>query len=196
MQVITPKLFSLLFQQPDLTQPISVLDFGCVCSQSIDFFNQFHCKLYIGDFASESLANAEDPDITDEQLLESYRSLMVFPEDARFDICLFWDFFSLLNNRGMQLFFQVLKPYLSDRAQGYGFGALSRRGELSYQNYRILDFDRLQAEEQQGSTPRLYAHGQSDFDSYLPPFKVTKGVLMQNGKLEVLLRLGSVSTRR
>ena len=188
MLEITPKLFQLLFQHSELTQPISVLDFGCASFDTVNFFNQFHSKLYFADFNSDQQIFFDHKDLTDEELTAEYQKLMDFPSETKFDILFFWDFFSLLDTRAMQAFNAALMPYVSEHAQAYGFGALSRKGNLEYLDYQITGYDQLRARSNPDQPAKLIAHGQSSFDRYMPPFRVKKGILMNNGRLEVLLQ--------
>ena len=187
MLEITPKLFQLLFQHSQLTQPISVLDFGCASFNTVNFFNQFHSKLFFAEFNSDERIYFDHKEMTDEELTAVYKELMDFPSGKKFDILLFWDFFCLLDTRAMKAFNRALMPYVSEHAQAYGFGALARRGNLEYLDYQITGYDQLRVLSNPVQPAKLIAHGQSSFDSDMPPFRVKKGILLNNGRLEVLL---------
>ena len=72
------------FERVGRERKFTVLDLGSPTPQSVRFFNQFSCRVY---FAG----------LLDEDGEEGLGTGLDFPDDVRFDVCLFWDVLNYLN---------------------------------------------------------------------------------------------------
>lgn len=163
-----------------------MLDLGSATAETVDFFCQFRCKLYFAGFntASVPLPEAEK---SEAELAAEFSAFLDFPQGIKFDVCLFWDYPSLLDSSGLKAFGAALKPYMAEHARAYGFGVLNSKSQLELREYRIKDISTIQVRDAGGKQKPLFHHTQRDFEELLPGFEVEKGTLLQHGKLEVLL---------
>ena len=177
-------LFPMLFEQLEDGRRLSVLDVGPAVPETIEFFSRYKCRLTIGDlFAEERL---RDPKIAAQAFEHQLRRLLG-PDETKFDICLFWDYFSYLDIRTMRVFGNVLFPYLHRESRGHAFGSLNTTTQLDGFRYGVGDVDRFVVRKLPDGEEGRYPHPQADFREALTCFEVKRGTLLREGRLEMLL---------
>ena len=159
---------------------------GSATAETVAFFSQFRCKLFFAGLVSSPIPESSE-EKSDSELVAEFSGLLDFPPGTQFDICLFWDFFSLLDNRSMQAFSTALKPFVGKPTVAHGFGVLNSKTAIEFCDYCVKDFSTILVKAASRLPKKLYHHPRRDFESLLAGFAVEKGTLLQQGKLEVLL---------
>lgn len=182
------KLFRSLFSDIDLERRVTVLEIGSALPETIDFFANFKCRLYFADLFGASVIQEQHEDDIAEELEDRFRGLLSFPEDARIDICLFWDFLNYLDVPALHAFCAALHPFIHQSTRAHGFGLLSIDTTLKNQQYGVEGLDVLSVRPRRTPQPRFFPRRQVDLSEQLPSFDFERGLLLPDGKLEFLLR--------
>ena len=178
-------LLPLLFRQHDEDRPLSVFHVGAALPETVDFFANYRCQLHFIDIFSElPLEDAEDKP----SVAQQFESLMQFPEDTRFDICLFWDIFNYLDRDAIFTFLRQLKPHLHGYTQGHLFAAHSLDKPQNDYLYGINKIDELSLRHRPSLLPAYQPHNQSRLKELLHGFNVERNVLLPDSRLELQLR--------
>ncbi|MBT3619090.1 MAG: hypothetical protein HN523_01530 [Porticoccaceae bacterium] len=181
-------LFPMLFEKLRLSERLVVLDMGHATASTVQFFNQFKCRLNFVDlYAADFVVNPKE-DVSHEELVAQFQAEINLPIGSRLDICLFWDFFTYLDRPGLRAFIEALDPYIDAETRAHSLGILNARNGLPYYQYGIRGMDSLRQTELAGSQPPIYPHSQRDLISLLDYFEVDKSRLMPDGRVEYFLR--------
>jgi len=189
-------LLPLLLERFDPEEPIHVLDVGYGAAETVAFFSRYRCRLHfagiIGALELETLP-AEDVDV-DEYLDAAFARLCDFAPDARFDVCLLWDFLNYLPVSALHAFSRVLRPHLHRQSHAHGFGAfkatapaMARAAPETALRYGVYDVDKLLVRPQHGAAPR-HSHSRAVLADALGCFEVVRGTLLKEGTMELLLQ--------
>ena len=165
---LLPRAFDLVGQG----RKFSVLDLGSPTPQSVRFFNQFSCQVY---FAGLLDVDGEEDDDTSLDL----------PEDARFDVCLFWDVLNYLNGECLQRVAKVVTDRLNDDCRGHAFFAFSQSVPYKGLRFGIESVDRLVVERDPCAVPHV--HTWKDLEAMFWPFTNAAATLLQGNRQELLL---------
>ena len=189
---VSPKLqskaFPKLFERLDSNQYLRVLDVGPAVSETVNFFSQYRCKLHFADLFAENDIISQQKGNSEEFMQQQFSDLFDYPEGTQFDICLFWGFLNYLDTPALRGFDAALRPYLHKDTRAHGFGVLNSRTALKNQQYGVLQADTLVVRERQDAPLTCYPHPQSELLRLLGSFDMSKGLLLSDGKLEMLLK--------
>ncbi|MEM7078391.1 MAG: hypothetical protein AAF513_07155 [Pseudomonadota bacterium] len=189
--LVETRLLAPVFDRFEAQQSISVLDLGPGQGRTVAFLQQFHVKLYCADLASAARlvdANAF-ADYEPEEQLAILRTTLTkqlgLPDGSRLDACLFWDYLHLLSPTALIALNDVLTPHLTRHTQGYGFGALYNNATVEQDLFAIEDSETL-AIFPEDNKPMPFTHSQQRLNESLNSFKVSRGTLLHQGRLELL----------
>jgi hypothetical protein len=186
MPVTQPsKLLSDLFAPFDTEQRLTVLNIGSALPETVDFFARFRCKLFFADIFSE-LPIAID-EASETSLDEHFSQILSLPEQARVDVCLFWDVFNYLDERSITALQKVLRPHLHPGSRGHAFAVHNRNSPQGDQLYGIADLDMLKVRRRTNKLPGYRPHPQSQLRELLQCFGFERSVLLSDSRLELLL---------
>jgi hypothetical protein len=180
-----------LFQQLDMEQAATIFHVGTALPETVDFFAQYRCKLYFVDLFSALSADAEsgeesgaeEPDIS----VTQFQPLLQFPDDTRFDICLFWDLFNFLDRQVLRAFLTAMRPHLKATTVAHAFSVHNRKTVQQSYLYGIRDKDTLSVRRRPNSPAGYSPHSQRELTELLQGFKVERSVLLPDSRLELLL---------
>ena len=179
------KLLSWLLPEPEDCEHLTVLHIGPALQDTLDFFSQYRCQLHIRDlFAELPLPDDEDPRQVEAALGEALQ----LPDDARFDLCLFWDWFSYLDATSLVTFLRLLQPHLHRHTRGHAFGVHNLRSRRVQNLYGIRSLHNLSTRVRPGSLPGYSPHSQRELKELLYCLDVERSVLLPDSRLELLLR--------
>jgi hypothetical protein len=186
--VLPSNLIGQLFELAKPEYRLLVVDMGYPSPATVQFFNQYRCRLEFLDLINTDFLSLRPVDAEQSVLVEYFQAGLNLQPGAVIDICLFWDIFNYLDHLSVQAFMQALRPYIHSSSQGYSLGVLSGRNRLPFCQYGIDSQASLSQAQLSGQQPEVYNHSQRDLNSLLSYFEVDKSRLMPDGRVEYLLR--------
>ncbi|MEQ8859423.1 MAG: hypothetical protein RIC56_12320 [Pseudomonadales bacterium] len=188
-------LLPLVFEGLDESRPVSVLDVGAGAAETLSFFSEHRCRLQFADLFEApglNLLPEDDPEGYFDALFAAH---CAFPEDTRFDICLFWDFLNYLSVPALRSFSRTLAPYLHRDTVGHGFGAFKATAPAASwatpslgMTYAIHDRDSLLVRPRPGGSVGAHPHSRTVLADAFDCFEIVRGTLLQEGAMELLLK--------
>ncbi|MEX0740376.1 MAG: hypothetical protein WD071_13620 [Pseudohongiella sp.] len=195
---------------PDILQKIAgestlmVLDVGFGVHETVAHFGNRRCKLHFCGLPdalqspptlappAQKTGKLIDESIRQENLLtawrDRFRSVLDFPEDTRFDLCLFWDSFNYMDDLALKAFFEVLHPYIRKETLGHGLIQLKDDNQVMNREYGIQAQDQLAMRPGHHGSLASWPRPQARVASMLKGFAISHGVLRRDGLLEVSLK--------
>jgi len=181
------KLFASLFQLREINQRLTVLEIGTALPETVDFFSQFTCRLHFVDLFHEPFVTGQ-ADLSETELRHAFEEQFRFSGDTRFDLCLFWDFLSYLDDPALRAFNSALRPWLHGGSRGYGFGVHHLAIRLANVQYGVHDRETLNLRERFTPQMRCQPHSHIEMREMFSSFDFERGLLLPDGKLEMLLK--------
>jgi len=180
------KLISPFFQSVDRGRRLTVLEIGTALPETVDFLSQFKCRLHFVDLYSEPFVRGQQ-ELSATELRKGFESQLRFPADTALDLCLFWDFLCYLDDTALRAFNAALRPWLHRGTRAHGFGAHHLAVRLENVQYGVRDAETLTVRHRAGSQMRKHPHSQLEMNEMLSCFRFERGLLLADGKLEMLL---------
>lgn len=179
---------------------LSILDFGRANSGSLEFFNQFPCRLCVLDAADTLLKwskTIEDrmPDTPPSmaQMQLELSGLFSAMGTDQYDLVFLWDSLNHIHEHALPAFSNLLRRHVTPGVRGHGFLLHKRGTEPMLRRLAIAAPELISVQEQRRTT--LYAHNRRVIDDALGrELKIDQGVLHSDGRLEFLI-LSSQATR-
>jgi hypothetical protein len=181
------KLLASVFQHVEQDQRVSVLDLGSAMPETVDFFSRYRSKLFFADLFYDLPINGADPDGA--PLEVQFADLLPFPENSRFDICLFWDLFNYLDADAIGALLDRLLPCLHPGTIAHAFGLHNLRSPREDRAYGIASTEAFSVRERERPLPGYAPHSQRQLQQMLGYFSVERTVLLANSRLELLLKV-------
>ncbi|MEP4146250.1 MAG: hypothetical protein ABJL54_03455 [Halioglobus sp.] len=176
-----------LFESVAEDQCITVLHLGPVLPETMEYFSSFRCKLHVNDlFAELPLSFKPGDELT---VQERMSSLVSFPEDTRFDVCLFWDLLNYLDQDGVVALMQCLRPHLATTAMAHAFTVHNIRSPQRDCRFGIVSDSEIVLRPRHHKVPEYAPHSQGKLKEWLDGFDVKRSVLLAQSRLEILLEL-------
>ena len=201
-ETVTSRLLPVMLDEKRLASlgTLNILDFGRANSGSLEFFNQFSCRLCVLDAADSFLewsaaleARMDDPPSNQQMQLE-LSGLLSSMGAYRYDLVFFWDTLNHLHEHALPAFAGLLRRYLSAECRGHGF-MLHKRGTEQRLRHMGMAGDNLISIQSQ-SPARLYPHNRKVVNDALgADLRIDQGVLHGDGRLEFLLVSDAAKTR-
>lgn len=180
------QLLPELFRGVDEERRLSVLHVGTPCSDTMEFFSGFRCRLQVIDLFSEL---PPPPAAETERGLEAYfADLLQLSANCAFDVCLFWDLFDYLDDSALPAFLTALQPYTASDCRAHGFSVHNPRTPANNFRYGILDGNTLSLRQRTAALPGYSPHTQHQLNALLRGFRMERSVLLSDRRLELLLR--------
>ena len=200
---ITSRLLSTLLDEKRLhgSGTLSVLDFGRAHGASLEFFNQFSCRLCVLDAAdglvewSRGLeARLDEPPTAAQMQLELSNQLSAMG-GHRYDLVLLWDTLNHLHEHALPAFAALLRRHVTAEFRGHGFMLHKRGTEPTLRHLGLAGADRIAVHASRPAP--LYAHNRRVInDSLGSELRIDQGVLHGDGRLEFLMLSGRGITPR
>lgn len=173
---------------------LSILDFGRANSSSLEFFNQYSCRLCVLDAAdtllewSRNVAEraADDAAPSRQQLQHELSGLLSDIGQHRFDLVFLWDTLNHLHELALPAFSGLLRRHLTPKARGHGFVLHKRDTEQTLRRMGLGGADTISL---LSSTPQpMFFHTRKSVNETLAPdLQIEHAVLHGDGRLEYLL---------
>ncbi|MCJ7815707.1 MAG: class I SAM-dependent methyltransferase [Xanthomonadales bacterium] len=182
------KLFPDLFKKIDPGRRLTVLEIGPALTETVDFFSRFTCRLHFVDLYHEPFVREQQARLSEKELRHAFEEQFRFPADTRIDICLFWDFLCYLDDAALRAFNSALRPWLHPGTKAHGFGAHHLAVRVENVQYGILNQETLSIRNRQAAQLPSHPHSQVEMHDMLNCFDFERGLLLPEGKLEMLLK--------
>lgn len=202
---VTSRLLPSMLDEKRLARigTLNILDFGRANSASLEFFNQFPCRLTVLDAADPLLAwsrsleaRLDEPPSLQQMQLE-LSGLLLGMSEHRYDLVFLWDTLNHLHEHALGAFSGLLRRHVTASVRGHGFLVHKRGTEQLLRHMSVAGPDLIAVRDQK--TAALYTHNRKIIDETLEPeLKIDQGVLHGDGRLEFLLisgREGGASRR-
>lgn len=171
---------------------LNILDFGRANSASLEYFNQFSCRLCVLDAAepllawSQKLAARMDDPPSEQQLYLELVGVLDALGERRYDLVFLWDTFNHIHEAALPAFAQLLRRHVTPDFCGHGF-MLHKRG--TEQQLRVMSLAGGSHIAVQSASPAtLHAHNRRVLNDALgSELQIDHGVLHGDGRLEFLL---------
>lgn len=180
------KLFAPLFRDIEPGQRLQVLDVGLGLPDSLNFFSAYRCRLHFLNLFDEGVVKDQSNFDADE-LQQQFADLLRFPDDTRFDVCLFWDFLNYLDKPALRAFSRALQPWLQPSSRVHAMGVLNDRTALPHSEYAVAGLEQFSVRPRCGQQLAWYPHPQAELASKLAGLDIHKALLLPDGRLEILM---------
>lgn len=200
---ISSRLLSTILDEKrlDALGTLNILDFGRANGASLEFFNQFSCRLCVLDAAetlldwSESLEARSSEPPSQNQIQLELGNLLRSIGDHRYDFVFLWDTLNHLHELALPAFAGLLRRHVTADFRGHGF-MLHKRG--TEQQLRFLGLTSADGIAVYGTRDHtLYPHNRKTASEALKPdLAIDQGVLHGDGRLEFLMLHGREDNRR
>ena len=187
--VIQPsKLLSSLFRSLDAGRRLTILNVGVALPETVEFFSRFKCRIHFIDLFSEPVVSELQQVSNTKELQHQFEKLLKLPDGARLDICLLWDFLCYLDDPALRAFNNALRPYMYHGTRAHGFGVHHLAIRLENKQYGVMEEDALSVRLRQSKQLATHPHSQVEMHEMLSCFDFERGLLLPDGKLEMLLK--------
>lgn len=182
------KLFPELFRMVDVNRRLTVLEIGPALPETVDFFSAFKCRLHFVDLYGEPFIRDQQASLSERELRHAFEQQFRFGEGTHFDLCLFWDFLSYLDDAALRAFNSALRPWIHPGTRAHGFGVHHLAIHLENVQYGVVSRDTLNVRARRIPQLTCYPHSQIEMHEMFDCFDFERGLLLPDGKLEMLLK--------
>lgn len=182
------KLFPDLFRLMDVNHRLTVLEIGPALSETVEFFSQYKCRLHFVDLFHEAFVREQQADLSEKELRHAFEEQFRFPAGTRIDICLLWDFLCYLDDSALRAFNSALRPWIHSGTRAHGFGVHHLAIRLENIQYGVIDTETLSIRKRRSAQLPYHPHSQIEMSEMLNCFAFERGLLLPEGKLEMLLK--------
>ena len=184
----SPLLFGVL-QALDPETRIEVLELAPATAGLLDYFSQFHSKLYLPGCRDELLALCVNNDEDAPPLSRIFNRCIPWPNSNNtLDLVLLWDLPNYLDKQVLSALITYLAPHVTKRTVVHTYihtrqtmPAHPGDYQLTHENNVTVDL----AAAWNASSPMYY---QELINKVFAPFRVQRGMLLANGLQEYILR--------
>jgi hypothetical protein len=182
------KLFPELFKTVDPGRRLTVLEIGPAVSETVEFFSQYTCRLHFVDLFHEPFVREQQASLSEKELRHAFEEQFRFPAGTQIDICLFWDFLCYLDDAALRAFNSALRPWLHEGTRAHGFGVHHLAIRVDNLQYGVLNQETLSIRNRQAAQLHHHPHSQVEMHEMLSCLVFERGLLLPEGKLEMLLQ--------
>lgn len=180
-------LFPLLVARIDPDRQLQVLEIGPALPETIAFFSQYRCRLHCAAMYSDPVLEAQCGDVTETDLVTQITRSFAFPANTKFDLCLFWDFLNYLDDKALKAFNTALTPFIHQKTRGHAFTVRTLDTSFANQQYGIENAHAFKIRPRAETQKKCFPHTQAILVNMLSGFDVDQGMLLPDGRLEVLM---------
>ena len=179
---LLPGLFEGIAQE----QRINVLHLGPVMPETVEFFSEYRCKLYINDLFAELPLVFQPGD--EQTVAQRVSRLLDFSDSVAFDVCLFWDLFNYLDEDGVRAVMDCLRSRLAPGARAHAFGVHNTRAARRDGRYAVVSAGEIRVRPRAPALPCYSPHPQARLKEWLDGFEVKRSVLLAESRLELFFQ--------
>lgn len=182
------KLFPDLFRMMDVNHRLTVLEIGPALTETVDFFSQFKCRIHFVDLFHEAFVREQQADLSEKEIRHAFEEQFRFPPGTRIDVCLFWDFLCYLDDPALRAFNSALRPWIHSGTRAHGFGVHHLAIRLDNIHYGVINKETFSIRSRPSAQLPYHPHSQIEMHEMLNCFDFERGLLLPEGKLEMLLK--------
>jgi len=180
-------LFPTLVKKVGADARLSVLEIGPALPETIEFFSQYRCRVHFAAMYSDPVLQMQLADHSEAELTEHITRSLDFPKGTRLDLCLFWDFLNYLDDKALRAFNTAIRPFLHSSTRAHAFTVRTLNTSFSNQQYGIEQAHMFSIRPRTGKQDRTFPHTQAILVNLLSNFDIDQGMLLPDGRLEVLM---------
>jgi len=182
------KIFASLFHAPDPEHRLTILEVGPALPETVEFFSRYRCRIHFLDLFSEPLVSNLQKVTNPAEIRQQFEQLLTFPPGTKLDICLLWDFLCYLDDPALRAFNEALRPWVHHGTRAHGFGIHHLAIRLGNKRYGVIDENTLSVRQRHTEQPDTHPHSQVEMHEMMSCFDFERGLLLPDGKLELLLK--------
>ena len=172
---------------------LTILEIGPALPETIEFFSAFRCRLHFAAMYSDPVLQMQNEDHSEAELAEHMVKSFGFQKGTRFDLCLFWDFLNYLDDQALRAFNTALQPYLQKTTRAHAFTVRTLDTSLPNQQYGVEQPHMFSIRPRREKLARTTPHTQAILVNLLSSFDIDQGMLLPDGRLEVLMTASPIS---
>lgn len=180
-------LLPRVFERLPINKRLLILDVGAAIASTVNFLNQFKCRLSFCDLYAEDFVARPSAVATHEERVSQFRQALNLEAGTKVDICLFWDLFSYLDGAGLRALMEALDSHIGRDTLGYSIGVHHADAPLPFMQYGIERPSQVRQVYRAGIQSRVFPRSQRDLHHLLGYFEIEKCCLLADGRVEYLL---------
>ncbi|MCP4047187.1 MAG: hypothetical protein GY732_14520 [Gammaproteobacteria bacterium] len=180
-------LFPSLVKRLATDRRLSILEIGPALPETIKFFSQYRCRLHFAAMYTDPVLQMQRGEFTEAELADHFTQTFGFQKGTCFDLCLFWDFLNYLDDKALRAFNTAIRPYLHKTTRAHAFTVRTLDTSFPNQQYGIAEKHMFSIRPRTGNRPRTTPHTQAILVNLLSSFDIDQGMLLPDGRLEVLM---------
>lgn len=180
-------LFPSLVKRLAHDRRLSILEIGPALPETIEFFSQYKCRLQFAAMYTDPVLQMQRGECTEAELVAHFTQTFGFQKGTRFDLCLFWDFLNYLDDKALRAFNTAITPYLHKTTRAHAFTVRTLDTTFPNQQYGIAEKHMFSIRPRTTSRVRTTPHTQAILVNLLSNFDIDQGMLLPDGRLEVLM---------
>jgi len=180
-------LFPNLVKRIDAGRRLSVLEIGAALPETIEYFSRFKCRLHFTAMFTDPVLQMQLGEYSENELVDHFTETFSFPKGTKFDLCLFWDYLNYLDDKALRAFNTAIKPYCHKTTRAHAFTVRTLDTSFPNQQYGIDQTHMLSIRPAMTKQIRCFPKTQATLVNLLPCFDIDQGMLLPDGRLEVLM---------
>ncbi|MEO5574456.1 MAG: hypothetical protein ABIR48_08260 [Gammaproteobacteria bacterium] len=173
----------------------AILDLGPAVRENVDFYSHYASKIRIEDLydslkQADALALSEGvPDADTNSKEKSFKHILSYSKDTRFDLIFTWDLFNYLTREQLQALVAHLSQFCNRRAVLFSLTTNNQYVSDQPIGFKILDQENLISPPIVTGRRINMRYREPNLARLMPSFKVDKTFLLRNGMHEHLFIL-------
>lgn len=180
-------LFPTLVKKFRTDRRLSILEIGQALPETVRFFSDFKCRVHFAAMFTDPILQTMSGEYSEAEIADQITRSFDFPEDTRFDLCLFWDFLNYLNDKTVIAFNTAIKPYLQNGTRAHAITVRTLDTSFANQQYGIEEAHLFSIRPRAAVQARTFPHTQAILVNLLSSFEIDQGMLLPDGRLELLM---------
>ena len=180
-------LFPNLVKRIEPGRRLSVLEIGPALPETIEFFSHFKCRLHFAAMYSDPMLQTQSAEYSEKELADQFTRSFGFSKGTRFDLCLFWDFLNYVDDKMLRAFNTAIQPYCHTTTRAHAFTVRTLDTSCPNQKYGIDQAHMFSIRPGLVHLKPRYPKTQATLVNLLPCFDIDQGMLLPDGRLEVLM---------
>ena len=190
---VDSRLLPQLFAGIETRDQITVLDLGSGSSATLNYFSQLDAPARVT-FADvlearpklDALADSEDP-FDPIEAMDIWRVQLDLAPATQIDYILFWDYLHYFQREAIEALSNAIQPHIHKETRGYGFGSLHSDKPIRRGKYAVGNDAQVIITPEADRLP--FSHSQQVIADNFICLQISRGTLLQEGHLELLLEV-------
>jgi hypothetical protein len=180
-------LFPNLVKRIDTGRRLSVLEIGAALPETIEYFSRFKCRLHFAAMYTDPVQQMQLGEYSENELADHFSETFSFPKGTSFDLCLFWDYLNYLDDKALKAFNTAIRPHCHKTTKAHAFTVRTLDTSFPNQQYGINQAHMLSIRPAMTKQIRCFPKTQATLVNLLTCFDIDQGMLLPDGRLEVLM---------